>query len=127
VLRKDRGQNHLWEFREALWSKSVNWLDQYNEELEQLESDLGYKPDASSIADLYSFPFQSGELVEDEDMHNLFWIYVDEVRVRFVEERFLVRVTIEGELPELTLKLIQQNLLEKLSVLENSPCELKMY
>ncbi len=127
MLRKDRGQNHLWEFRQALWSKSVNWLEQYNEELVQLEIELGYTPDVDSIADLYKFSFQTGDLVEDADEHNLFWLYIDEVRVRFVEESYLVRVTVEGELPELMLKLIRKSLLDKLSALENCPCEIEEY
>ncbi len=127
VFRQDRGNNHLWEMRQALWHQSVNWLDDYEQQMTRLIDELGCEPDVSSIADLYRFPFGSSDLVEDEDEHNVFWIYVNEVRVRFVEERYSVKVTVEGELPEPILQSMKASLRERLSKLENTPCELDVY
>ncbi|MCU7920271.1 MAG: hypothetical protein KZQ95_18215 [Candidatus Thiodiazotropha sp. (ex Epidulcina cf. delphinae)] len=127
VLRQDRTRNHLWEMRQALWHQSVNWIDNYKEDIETLEAELDYMPDVASVNELYSFPFEAGELVEDEDAHNLYWIYVDGIKVRFVEEDFAIEVTVEGALPDSTIELMQQTLLERLSALENAPCELEIY
>lgn len=127
VLREDRKPNHLWEVRQALWSKSVNWTDHYNEELSRLEEELGYKPDVSKIKELYIFPFPTGELEEDDNEHNLFWTYVDGVKVRFLEDHFSLIVTVEGNLPASTVETMQELLLDRLSTLENVSCELEAY
>jgi hypothetical protein len=127
VLRQDRAGNHLWEMRQALWHQSVNWMESYKDYIKELELELGCIPDVALINELYSFSFQDGELVEDEEKHNQYWIYINGVKVRFVEESFSIAVTVEGDLPDSTIVLMQQTLLKRLSVLENAPCELEIY
>jgi len=51
-------------------------------------------------------------------------IEVEGVVVRYVDEMDSIRMTAEGELPQKTLDTLARDLVDKLSALENAPCEL---
>lgn len=127
VLRVDRKRIHLWDIRQALWNQSVNWLEEYQDSIKALAAELGHEPRVSSIDDLYTFPSNDGQLLVDEEEHNLFWIYISGIKVRFVEEQFALVVRVEGELPGSMIGDLQRTLLERVSALENAPCELITY
>lgn len=105
----------------------MNWVDSYQESVSRLKEELGCSPKLSLIEKLYAFPFTHGELIEDEEEHNLYWIYVDDVKVRFLEEHHALVVTVEGVLPDAMINQMQQSLLERLSALENTPCAVEVY
>ena len=70
---------------------------------------------------------EHGELQKDEDVYNVFYIAVEGVRVRFTEELQGLQVVIEGGVSDEKVSLIKRQLMDKLSILENSPCELEEY
>jgi hypothetical protein len=52
---------------------------------------------------------------------------MDDVRIRFTEEMHSLQVIVEGDLVPNKISLMQQQLIDKLSALVNSPCELEEY
>lgn len=76
------------------------------------------------FARLYKPAVTHDEVAKSEDEYNVHRIKVDGFVVRCVEGVESVQMTVEGELPEKTLEALTRDLLEKLSQLETSPCEL---
>jgi hypothetical protein len=84
---------------------------------------LGNPPDVALIEQLYNPPVPY-ELLPDVDEENeVYRLRIEGVLVRYVETRGAIKVTVEGELPEATLKILQDDLCEKLSLLENTECQ----
>jgi hypothetical protein len=127
IRRRDKKYNHLWEIRQALWSLEVNWPEQYQAHMDRLQESLGYRPDVNLVKDLYNFGQEHQDLQRDEEVYNMFWFYIGDVRIRFMEESHVVQVAIEGSLSTEQVNIIKKQLLEKTSALENSPCELEEY
>ena len=63
-------------------------------------------------------------VAKSEDEHNVVRIKIEGVVVRFVVEMDCIQMTVEGELPQKTLDALTRDLIDKLSELENAPCEL---
>jgi len=127
IKRRDKKNNHLWEIRQALWKLGVSWLDDYENDIEGLENELGHRPDVTLVNEFYTFDFAHDNLQEDEEEHNVFWIYIDAVRVKFVEESHCLQVSVEGELPVETINILKESLVNKLSALENTACDIEDY
>ena len=127
ISRKDKKYNHLWDLRQALWSLEVNWVDHHKEEMERLEKSLGYRPEVKLVKELYRFDMEPQDLQKDEDNYNIFWIYINGIRIRFTEERHCLQVVVEGILSGDKVSLIKEQLLDRLAALENSACELEEY
>ena len=127
IRRKDKMNLHLFEIRTTLWSLMLNLKEEYQEGMSRLSEGLGYQPDVKGIKDLYHFDMEHGELQKDEDVYNVFYIAVEGVRVRFTEELQGLQVVIEGGVSDEKVSLIKRQLMDKLSILENSPCELEEY
>lgn len=127
IQRCDKKYNHLWELRNALWSLNAKWDVHHQTQMEALENELGYRPDVTLVNDLYSFKIAHDKLQEDDDEHNVFWIYIEGIMVRFVEEHHCLQVSVEGELPDETISVLKESLLYKLSELENTACEIEAY
>ena len=127
IRRKDKKYNHLWEIRQALWSLEVNLPEQYQAHMDRLEGALGYRPDVNLVKDLYKFDLAHQDAQRDEELYNMFWFSVDGVRVRFMEESHVVQVVVEGNLPTDHVNMMKKQLVQKISALENSPCELEEY
>jgi hypothetical protein len=127
IRRKDKKSNHLWDIRHAFWSLENNMKDFYQADMERLERFIGYRPDVKRVRDLYNFDMDHGDLHQNEEDYKQFWIYVDDIRIRFTEEMHSLQVMIEGGLAPNKVRLIEQQLVDKLSVLVNSPCELEEY
>ena len=81
-------------------------------------------PYVTLINTLYCFDLKQSEL-EEEDEHNVFWIFINNVKIKFVEERYYIQVSIEGELSNKIVRTLKQQLLAKVSVLENTACEIE--
>ena len=105
----------------------VNWEEIYRTQLKSLEEFLGYIPDVKLIKDIYNFDLSHKNLQQDENKHNVFLIYVDGVKVRFIKDWYCIQVNIEGSLPAEKINILQQQLLTKLSQLQNVPCVVENY
>jgi hypothetical protein len=128
VRREDGTNLHLLEIRLALWSLMMKQEEQYQDQISRLSEALGAQPDVKRIQDLYRFDeIEHGELQKDADEYNLFYFEFDGVRVRFTEGLHSLKVVVEGSVSEEKENLIKRGLLEKVSALENVPCELEEY
>lgn len=127
IKRRDKKCIHLWDVRQALWALERKWNDNHEKGMVRLENELGYRPDVTLVNDLYSFDLTHDGLQKDEEEHNVFCIYIDGVRVRFVEDRYCLKVCVEGELPIETISVLKESMLDKLSALENTPCDIEVY
>lgn len=126
VRRKDRKSIHIWDMRHALWNREHHMDDFYQEGMERIEKFIGYRPDVKLVKDLYHFDAEY-ELHTNEESYNVFWIYMDDIRIRFTEEMHGLQVMIEGDLAPHKVSLIKQQLTDKLAVLVNSACEVEEY
>ncbi len=133
VRRQDGELNHLFEIQQALWSQQIPGLATASGPLEQfkrqfnvpsLEEELGGAPDLDLFARLYR-PCEPHEpLPQGDDAYGVHRIRVAGVVVRYVQDMQRVQMTVEGDLPPQTVQALAQDLLEKMSALENAPCEL---
>jgi hypothetical protein len=125
IRRKDKKPIYLWDIRHALWNLEMNMEDSYKTDMERVESWLGFRPDVKLIRNLYDFDIEHDDLHIAEDTYNLFWIYIDDVRVRFKEEMHSLQVVVEGGLAPHKVRLIKEQLIARLSTLEDSPFEVE--
>jgi len=125
INRADKQQNHLWEIRQALWSLEVNWLDDYQKSIEMLRDELGCEPDVKIVKDIYRPDVHHESVPEVEEEYETHRIIVDGVIVRYVEDRHGVQMAVEGELPKDIIKKLVEDVRTKLSILENSVCDVE--
>jgi hypothetical protein len=132
VRRKDGNGNHLFDYAQAVLAKRVPELSKPDGELARLkkqfeipslEEELGKSPDLDLFARLYKPPVAHEELARAEDEYNIRRIKIESVVVRYVEAMDSIQMTVEGELPQRTLDVLIRDLRDKLSALENAPCE----
>jgi hypothetical protein len=133
VRRRDGKGNHLFEYQQAAWAKQFPELRAPYDELARLEKEikppslaqeLGKPVDLELFARFYQSPVAHEELGQSEEEYTVHRIKVGGVVVRYVEEMFSIQMTVEGTLPPKTLDTLTRDLLDKLSPLENSPCQL---
>ncbi len=98
-FRTDGARNCLWEIRQALWSRSVGWDEQYRKEVERITDKLGRMPDIDAIELVYRPSATHNYLGQDEENYNTYRINVNGVIVRFVESMYSVQMTVEGAMP----------------------------
>jgi len=127
INRADKQQNHLWEIRQALWSLEVNWLDDYQKSIEMLRDELGCEPDVKIVKDIYRPDVQHESVPEVEEEYETHRIIVDGVIVRYVEDRHGVQMAVEGQLPKDIIKKLVEDVRNKLSILENSVCDVEEF
>jgi len=128
IRRADRMNLHLLELRLALWSLKLKQGDQFQEQLSRLTEALGVQPDVKRMETLYRFEeLGHGDLQKDADQYNLFYFDLDGVRVRFKEELHALQVMIEGQVSDKKIRLIKQDLLDRVTTLENAPCVVEEY
>jgi hypothetical protein len=120
IVRSDGQWNHLWEIQQAVWSRSVGWKKELDEQMEQLEKKLGARPDLDLAENLFRppFPHQAGPKVGDE--YKVFRANVDGVVVRYVVDMHSIQLTLEGDLSPLSVDAITSDVVRKLSLLENA-------
>ncbi|NRA15564.1 MAG: hypothetical protein HRU04_08715 [Oceanospirillaceae bacterium] len=127
ITRSDQKMIHLWDIRQALYSLETNKTENYDKELANLELQLGHLPDVNLIKELYSPGVPHIVLPEIEDEYNLFRISISGIVIRFVEDMDIIQVTVEGILPNNLIECIKKDTLDKITALENAPCELVSY
>jgi hypothetical protein len=99
------------------------WLMKRLFGMPSLKKELGVKPDGKLFAELYRPPVPHETLPAAEDEFQAHHIKVAGVVVRYDQDRGAIQVTIEGELPQATVDVLMNDLRDKLSELENSPCQ----
>jgi len=119
--------NHLWDIRQALFSLEANWIKSYDEKLAELSLELGYSVDVNLIRKLYLPDVPHRVLPEIEGEYNIFRTSINGITIRFVEEMDVIQAIVEGALPDELIERIKKSTLEKISALENTPCELASY
>jgi len=151
VHRSDGAMLHLTEYMIAEFEESVerSGMDELAEGLSEaaggdsLEATLGTAPDVELYRRRFEPPIPHEKLpglldpiAEDAlmvdtaaydapvDEFQTQRIRIDGVVVRYVEQLHEVQLTVEGELPAGVVEALTRDLLQKLSRLENSPCEL---
>ena len=118
VHRKDRKPNLLWHLRQLHWMQEVGWDDAEKFGAE-VQKQLSEPPRLEQIETLY-VPDLADEIIADDE-YNVFRARVGDVVVRYVEDSYVVQVTVEGPLPAGTVEELKVDLLEKLDVLEQAP------
>jgi hypothetical protein len=122
--RADRKHNQLWNLRQAIWARDMQWKERLAKEMQRLEANLGRTPDLDLIPLLYHPDDSVTPLPEVEGQHSVFRVLVDGIVVRFTEEFHSVRVMVEGRLSQDRLRSLQEHVRDKLSRLEGSTWEI---
>jgi len=120
VLRSDGQRNHLWEIQQAVWSRSARWDKELRAQMEQLETELGKRPDLDSVEKLFRPPISHESIPQAEDQYNVFRIRAGGVVIRYVVEIHSIQLTVEGDLDEASVNVISADLVRKISALENA-------
>ncbi len=123
--RKDRQGNSLWYIEQALWSRDIGREKDLQKEMEELTERYGSAPDLDLAARLYQPEIPHETMPRGEDEYNVVKIRIDGVIVRYVRGMYSIQMTVEGDLPRPTIDALTFDLLGKLSILENTPYELK--
>jgi hypothetical protein len=120
ISRADKSSNRIWKIRQTFWESSVGWKNDYHKSIEQLADDLGASPEVKSIEALYSPEVFHDPVPAIAEEYGVYRITVEGVTVRYVEDSFTIQVTIEGDLPELTIRHLVEDVRKKLAKLENT-------
>jgi hypothetical protein len=126
VTRIDQKANKLLEIRIALAYFEGKWEDSYNKAINKLKKEIGKIPDFNILRSLYKPKILHHQIPEYEEENEVHRIKIDNVIVRYVEDSWSIQVTVEGELPEKTINILKSDLVEKLSLLENTKYELRL-
>jgi hypothetical protein len=125
VFRQDRRAMHLWQMRQAVWSKSVRWDDDAAEWERKLNEALGSPPRLDLVPELYRPPIAHEALPANSEEYGVYRIRIGGVIVRYVESTFSLQVTVQGDLPTDAVEAIRSDLSEKLEALEKTPIALR--
>lgn len=120
VERQDFDWLSLSEFR-CLESDKRYRPEQFENTLECLRSKLGIEPNLDLYHQLFIPPITHHQ---DQNDENAIWI--DGIKIRYVDDMDNIKVYIEGQLSDEVVQLLQDNLCYKLSKLENCPCQMKL-
>jgi len=125
ITRKDGDPNHLWQFRLAACWRGVELPKELEKQLRDLVQDLGAAPDLDLWDKLFCPPVPHEKMPANDDEHGVTRIKIEGVIVRYVEDMRTVQMTVEGDLPESLTETLAADLDEKITRLENVPCEVK--
>ncbi len=115
---------HFFDFGSVHFWKNTRHKKETEKALDKLREDLGFEPDLTVFADLYNPPVPHGKISTNEDEFRVYRIVVNGVTVRYVEDSWFIRITVEGDLPASTTETLTSDLLNKLSALEKVSYEL---
>jgi hypothetical protein len=96
-------------------------------QLDELTNARGAPPDFAALDTVYCPPVAHEAFPQNEDDFQTYRIRVADVIVRYVEDDKSVTMTIEGELPQETVELLAEDLLQKFREIENSDCARRVY
>jgi hypothetical protein len=113
IRRSDGRDNQLYWIDSAWKWKDISGPQikkMYEQIMQQLEDDLGFRPDLDLYGKLYAPPVPYEQIPEREDEFHVRRIEVNGVTVRYNEQSSSVLITIEGDLPASTADLIVSDL-----------------
>ncbi len=121
IQRKDLQGLSTWLYHNLLIAKEHH-LASFQEELDEFYEYMDMEPDLEFFKQLFipPIPHYMDESHQYIDCHT---VYIDDIKVRYIEDCQSIQVIVEGILPDKTLDLLKDNLCHKLAKLENSPCE----
>jgi len=123
-LRADRKQNHLWQIRQALWTRNANWEEDFRKEMRRLSESLGHEPDLDAVGSIYRVEGLTSDSPTKNADNKILRVYVDGVAIRMKEDFWGIRVMVEGVLPVAKLKAFQDGVLANLARLEGAVWEI---
>ena len=116
--RLDGKQNHLWQIRQALWTRNANWKEELQNDMQRLSESLGHEPDLDAVTSIYQVDGVTSNAPPKNGEDKILKVYVDGVAIRMKEDHWLVQVMVEGELPEARLSAFKEGVLANLARLE---------
>ncbi len=122
-VRSDKKPNHLWEIRQALWSRDANWKEDFAKKMQELVESLGHAPDIDSLGSLYHVDGLTSHNPKDD---KILTVHVDGVAIRMKEDHWQIHAMVEGHLQEEKLRAFQEGVLEKLAWLEGTAWDVNM-
>ncbi len=129
LQRKDQKWNHLSKIRGLpFWKQTAErdkkYEKEYNAIKAELKKELGAVPEQELLESLYQ-PDVATEIIAnddpDDDEYGVYRIRVDGVVVRYVEDMYSIRITVEGELPEEIVERLRKDITDKFAALERAP------
>lgn len=116
--RADDKPNHLWQIRQALWTRDANWTEEFQRDMGRLSESLGHEPDLDAVGSLYEVKgLTSGGLGSKSEARTP-KVYVDGIAIRIRESNWLVQVMAEGNLADDRVEAFQEGVLANLARLE---------
>ncbi len=128
IVRKDGKCNELYKIEQAYWysqlSEKSKSLRGTGRDRELLKRNFDFQ----TFENRYSppIPHKTLEEKEDEDAFRVYEIEVNGVVVSYKEDDWAVEVIIRGDIPENLVKLLQEDLVQKLSKLEDAPYKIEI-
>ena len=125
-VREDGESSDIWSMRHTIEMADLDIRLPKIEGMEEFEGELEsvFQPprDPDLLEQLYRPPCDFDPIPEgDPEDFNSFRISIEGVILRFVEDMDTVQLTVEGELPESTVKTVVEDVKEKLEKLERAP------
>ncbi len=124
VRRTDERRLHLFEYSNLVFERQ--FPETGTGAVQEIESEIGTQPNLPAFQSLFKPSMENRELESQADDDND-WrttrICIDGIQVRFIDDSDYVSVVSEGQLATAKLESILEELAEKLSLVENCPCE----
>lgn len=119
VQRKDFHWLSLFDYHCLLFDRDYN-PDEFEDKFNQLTNKLGIEPNLTTYQQIFIPPIYHHQ---DQDDKSAIWI--DGIKIRYVDNLDDIGVYIEGQLSDDKVQLLADNLCYKLSKLENTPCQIQ--
>jgi hypothetical protein len=123
IRRSDDDFNQLFSICSAWKLKDIGGpqiKEMFEQGMQQVEDDLGFRPDLDLYGKLYAPPVPHEKIPEREGEFHVHRIQVNGVTVRYNEQSSSILITIEGDLPASIADLIVSDLVDKVSALERT-------
>lgn len=120
VKKIDDSHLNLFTIGSLIFTKK-NMSDMYQSEYESFKQLIGCEPNFEVFKALYCPPLDY-TTHDEEQKYNTLAIIVDGIKVRYVDNMHELQVYIEGVLPNEKLQILQNDLKQKLSKIENTEC-----
>ena len=117
-IRADRKSNHLWQIRQALWTRNAKWKDEFQKDMQRLSESLGHEPDLDAVGSIYQVRGLTSQGPTRKAEGSIHRVSVDGVVIRLEEDHWRVHAMVEGALLDATLKAFQAGVLANLARLE---------
>jgi hypothetical protein len=125
-IRADRKQNHLWQIRQALWTRNANWKDEFQQEMQRLSESLGHAPDLDAVKAVYQIEGLTSHGSTSKVEGQIHWVCLDGVFIRLEEDHWRIHAMVEGALPATRLTAFQSGVLAHLARLEGVAWEVQV-